>query len=572
MAETTFHRGERPADPAGDDPAESALLPFSSSPTSSLPDVHSLELQSSKRQESVPESDKSDISSTASCQNQMASNHGCTDKAMLHSDTSPLLRLPPELIDSILKHLSATDLCSTSATCRKLRKQAVSDFHWRRCVQDNVPGLALSSPGPCNSFRDLYKAHDPVWFLPKYKIWFCDRDLMGKLVIVRFDPRRGCIEGYQLLAVSSKHTFDEWSADNDVIIYGFEPEVKLHLDKPVLQLNVQDRQKVRDHTARTGANRFATEMPMMREDRSDLMFSNFMLTRPLDPEAAHAKLVLEYPYDHVWPPPTIPASHYVSGVRSGRAVESNPALDAPRFRSEISDQTFRIRQWMQMPGTPALPTLLGGQTGSFTDMVPALNGLSNTIDPGTIPFVGAGGIHIGEEVINYSTLDPFLYTPTESKPWRGIWVGDYSGHGCEFLLINQPDDPVLTDAELGLVRGADETNLAWRERRRDARMYRGRLEAIKLTGDPNVPRGEYTFVADDLGPDGLVGYASAPPFAGTRVVKSKGHIAATGFVRDKYIEGQLLLIGPNRLAQYWSGFGHISFFERVQVDELLVPP
>lgn len=41
---------------------------------------------------------------------------------------------------------------------------------------------------------------------------------------------------------------------------------------------------------------------------------------------------------------------------------------------------------------------------------------------------------------------------------------------------------------------------------------------------------------------------------------------------DKYIEGQLLLIGPDRLAQYWVGFGHISFFERVQVDELLVPP
>lgn len=40
---------------------------------------------------------------------------------------------------------------------------------------------------------------------------------------------------------------------------------------------------------------------------------------------------------------------------------------------------------------------------------------------------------------------------------------------------------------------------------------------------------------------------------------------------DKYIESQLLLIGPNRLAQYWVGFGHISFFERVQIDDLIVP-
>lgn len=374
-------------------------------------------------------------------------------------------------------------------------------------------------------------AHDPVWFLPKYKIWFCDRDLMGKLVIVRFDPRRGCIEGYQLLAVSSKHTFEEWSADNDVIIYGFEPQVKLHLDKPVLQLNLRNRQEVRCHTARTGASRFAAEVPMMREDRTDLMFSNFMLARPMDPEEAAAKLVLEYPYDYVWPPPTIPSSHHVSGVRSGQAAENISLHDTPQLRSEVSDRTFRIRQWMQMPGTPSPRSLMGDQTGSFTGMVHILNGLSNVIGAGAVPSAGAGGIHIGEEVITYSTLDPVLYTPTESKPWRGIWVGDYSGHGCEFLLIHQPDDAVVTDADLGLARGADETDEAWSKRRREAHMYRGRLEAIKLTGDPNVPRGEYTFIADDLGPDGFVGMASGPPFAGTRVVKSRGHIAATGFVR-----------------------------------------
>lgn len=40
---------------------------------------------------------------------------------------------------------------------------------------------------------------------------------------------------------------------------------------------------------------------------------------------------------------------------------------------------------------------------------------------------------------------------------------------------------------------------------------------------------------------------------------------------DKYIESQLLLISHNRLAQYWVGFGHISFFERVNIDNLLAP-
>lgn len=59
------------------------------------------------------------------------------------------------------------------------------------------------------------------------------------------------------------------------------------------------------------------------------------------------------------------------------------------------------------------------------------------------------------------------------------------------------------------------------------------LEAIKLTGDPNVPRGEYTFVADDLGPKGFVGVAADEPFVGARVVHSQGHIAGTGFVRGE---------------------------------------
>jgi hypothetical protein len=40
---------------------------------------------------------------------------------------------------------------------------------------------------------------------------------------------------------------------------------------------------------------------------------------------------------------------------------------------------------------------------------------------------------------------------------------------------------------------------------------------------------------------------------------------------DKYIEGQLILISHNRLAQYWVGFGHISFYERVDIDNFLSP-
>ena len=58
---------------------------------------------------------------------------------------------------------------------------------------------------------------------------------------------------------------------------------------------------------------------------------------------------------------------------------------------------------------------------------------------------------------------------------------------------------------------------------------RGRLEAIKLTGDPNVPRGEYSWIAEDIGPKGLIRVATEQMFKGARVVRSLGHCANRGY-------------------------------------------
>lgn len=441
------------------------------------------------------------------------------------------MALPPELIDHILSHLSAHDLVTISATNRSLRKHATSDMHWQRCVQQNVPGQVVTKAGPCATFRQLYVAHDLFWFLPRHKIWFCDRDLLGKLILVRFDQRRGCIEGYQLLAVSNHTTLEHWPAGSQVIVHGFEPRVKLHLDKPVLQLRVPDRQEDGGFTVRTGVNRFAAERPMELEDSSQAMFSNFLLARALSPGSADAKLSADYPYGNVWPPPAVPSRHHVFGARSPRNVVNLPPATRPRSRDEVSAQVFRIRHWMEMMGTPA-PRGLMGHTGSLPGASRTVAG-PRAVGDDVAGRPGSTRVHIGEEVVTYSMLDPALYTPTPTKPWRGIWVGDYSGHGCEFLLVHQPDDPPVTDPELGLVRGEQETHEAWERRRRDARVHRGRLEAIKLTGDPNVPRGEYTFVADDLGPGGYIRVATDGPFAGARVVRSKGHVAGTGFVNGE---------------------------------------
>lgn len=38
---------------------------------------------------------------------------------------------------------------------------------------------------------------------------------------------------------------------------------------------------------------------------------------------------------------------------------------------------------------------------------------------------------------------------------------------------------------------------------------------------------------------------------------------------DEYVPSQLILISENRIAQYWQEFGHISFFQRVDIDKFL---
>lgn len=38
---------------------------------------------------------------------------------------------------------------------------------------------------------------------------------------------------------------------------------------------------------------------------------------------------------------------------------------------------------------------------------------------------------------------------------------------------------------------------------------------------------------------------------------------------DEFIPSQLIMISPNKLAQYWVPYGHISCYERIDLDELI---
>ncbi len=406
-------------------------------------------------------------------------------RSTLMTTTTYLTTLPSELIDLILSFLGPVDLFNISSACRILSERSRSDVLWVRHVQDNVPEVTLNSPSPCQSYRELYMAHDPYWFLPKYKLWFSDYYLTGKLILARYDPRRGCIEGYRLVAERPPPTFDPWEVDDEVIIHSFYPSCKLHMDQPVIQFDLPPFKTWMTSKGEVAESRkwhkFNAEISMgFNEPSRHAVYSNFLLTRSVEVR----------PNMNLWPPSVIPSSERVRNASQESFVGTG---HKPQKRSEICTKAFRIRRWMEMTAGPHIP-----------------------------------GLHLGEEVYTYSTLEPWLYTPTEEKPYRGIFVGDYSGHGCEFLLMHQPDNEEPFD-EASVIRREYETVEEWEARKKEERVFRGSLEAIKLTGDPNVPRGEHTFIADDLSSTGFVRTATESRFKGARIVKSRGHIAARMF-------------------------------------------
>ncbi|TLD35852.1 F-box domain-containing protein [Venturia nashicola] len=452
------------------------------------------------------------------------------------NNTPPLTNLPAEIIYNILSFLPPISLGAVAQTCRLLSEHAYDDKLWQAIVHSNLPATTLKTAAPSPSFRHLYLSHLPYWFLPKHKIWFSDTQATGKLLIARYSPSRQTIEAYTVTASRGTSTFKFWKWNPEVVIHTFEPTVRLDLNQSLLRL------RPRDISSSSGA--LTSEIYMQAETpmRSYRTHQNghvtgassaFMLAKPLASAAT-------FQSTSVWPPFTLPAT--VRSRNTSRDAFSSSG-HRPTKLSEVSEYTFRLRRWTEFTHRLA------------QDAMP-----------------------MGEDVATYATLPSEAYTPTKLKPWRGIWCGDYSGHGCEFLAILQPDknrglpegakeaiharrflgepgsrttETAVTDAEEnpaaesqlpGQINSwpGSETTVApiitqgdiYTPKEDDCnedRIYRGQLLAVKLTGDTNIPRGEYTFIAPDIGKDGTVRIANEEMFKGARIVTSVGHIAARGY-------------------------------------------
>jgi hypothetical protein len=452
------------------------------------------------------------------------------EHSMDTADTPPLLALPSELVHLILGFLPLSDLLTTSLVNRAFHAHSLQDTLWQPLVQEQVPE---NVPKPAYlTWRELFIQHHPFWFLTKKKIWFSDTLHTGKLIVARYDHRINAIEAYALVAERPQPTFQTWEYNPDAIIHTFSPRVGLDLNAPVIRL---------DADAYEGAvgvigHRLQKELPMKVSyavsPSTAKVYSRLMLARPWPTDITTNATP-------VWPPLTLPSTARTRNDPPPSAFRQ--PSQKPGTLDELSTSTFRIRKWMEFASRP--------------------HGIS---------------MRIGEEITTWATLPEECYTPTPQKPWQGIWCGDYAGHGCEFLVVMQPDDPkplperaewamrsragsvssdgswstaptdLTSDDEVEYENADDledsvatlqeaypgansENQVEQAPKEEDDHIYQGRIEAVKLTGDPNIPRGEYTFIAPDIGPNGLLRVASEEMFKGARIVKSVGHIAARGF-------------------------------------------
>lgn len=92
----------------------------------------------------------------------------------------------------------------------------------------------------------------------------------------------------------------------------------------------------------------------------------------------------------------------------------------------------------------------------------------------------------------------------------GDWIGNYRGHHDEVVRVTHTGNHV---------------------------------EAVKVTGDINVPAGEITFRADLEEMEG----------------KGEGQIAQAEFRDPRFIPGRLQVVHENQIVFEWNGLGAVEF-------------
>lgn len=82
-----------------------------------------------------------------------------------------------------------------------------------------------------------------------------------------------------------------------------------------------------------------------------------------------------------------------------------------------------------------------------------------------------------------------------------------------------------------------------------------------------MPRGEYTFIVDNL--SHTVRTCTEEEWPGARVVNAQGHTAALNFTNRTFSPTQLILISENKVAHFWTNLYRIKVYRRVDIESFI---
>ncbi|KAJ6256786.1 hypothetical protein Dda_8653 [Drechslerella dactyloides] len=421
-----------------------------------------------------------------------------------------LLSLPSEIINNILFYLPEMSLYAVSLTCHALQSHSLTDSLWQ-----NILGWPdLTSPYPYPSYRALHHALSPHLFLRR-KIFIGDNQFFGSVLATRYMPVSGSIEAFRVITTPAiHHDVNWWSWDPTIPIYPYDTRVGLWREADL---------KITPNFHESGLRRI---QPVCRGKG---VFSSYVRAQAILKKDVYHQMA-------VWPPQTIPAETRVrnesaTGFRSSAGSSMTLAwsvnIDGEEIPVNEGERAFGRPGGPVMQWSPYIPTPTASKDPDArwkVDEARSKSGFLSTsafrIKKWAVLSVNAemDDPRIGEDVETFAEVDEALWTPTKEYPYRGIWVGNYTPHAHELLLFHQPE-----------TTGGEK-----------------RLEVIKLTGDPNVPRGEYTWIIDDLSQPLRTADESEHEWPGAKVYKARGHIADHGFSMDRYVDIQVILPDPQR--------------------------
>lgn len=463
---------------------------------------------------------------------------------------SHLLALPSELIHHILSFLPRRDLFSVGLVNHALHVHSLQDSLYQRFVQEYIPNSVARKPAHL-SWRELLILHHPYWFIPRSKIWFADNAHTGKLLVARYDHRINAIEAYALVAERRQPTFQIWEWNPEAIIHTFNPRIQLDLNQPVVRLDAYGY----ENTDRRIDSRMQREVPMNVTNESPRpaagIYSSLMLAKPWPTDITSEATP-------IWPPLTLPST---SRTRSDSATNFRKLGNRPSGLSELSDGTFRMRRWMEFSSRQHPGTVRAGEDVTTWGTLPeecytptpqkpwqgiwcgdyAGHGceflaIMQPDEPRPLPERAEWVVRAREREGSVSSAGSWSTAPTDAAEPTEEWEDDFLDYdGAEHSpgVDSGMEDSAATLHVVSSRNGDDDArrrpSQAESTANDDDAVYRGRIEAVKLTGDPNIPRGEYTFIAPDIGPNGLIRVATEEMFKGARIVKSVGHIAARGY-------------------------------------------